>query len=104
MPQLTILPVDGPLAMWFQHVLDISMTLIVKFCAIVIVTPVFLVPSAAVAIAGGICGQVYIKAQLGVKRQMANAKAPVLAQYVYNRVVLIFPSSLETASVRLLPD
>ncbi|KAF8904953.1 P-loop containing nucleoside triphosphate hydrolase protein [Mucidula mucida] len=73
--------VDGPLAMWFQHVLDISMTLIVKFCAIVIVTPVFLVPSAAVAIAGGICGQVYIKAQLGVKRQMANAKAPVLAHF-----------------------
>ncbi|KAF9007748.1 P-loop containing nucleoside triphosphate hydrolase protein [Hymenopellis radicata] len=73
--------VDGPLAMWFQYVLDISMILIVKFCAIVIVTPVFLVPSAAVAIAGGLCGQVYIKAQLGVKRQMANAKAPVLAHF-----------------------
>ncbi|KAF9016393.1 hypothetical protein BDZ89DRAFT_1094518 [Hymenopellis radicata] len=71
--------VDGPLAMWFQYVLSISMILIVKFCAIVIVTPVFLVPSAAVAIAGGLCGQVYIKGQLSVKRQMANAKAPVLA-------------------------
>ncbi|KAF9001810.1 hypothetical protein BDZ89DRAFT_1146638 [Hymenopellis radicata] len=73
--------VDGPLAMWFQYVLSISMILIVKFCAIVIVTPAFLVPSAAVAIAGGLCGQVYIKGQLSVKRQMANAKAPVLAHF-----------------------
>ncbi|KAF8994841.1 P-loop containing nucleoside triphosphate hydrolase protein [Hymenopellis radicata] len=63
--------VDGPVAMWFQFLLNASMTLIVKLCAIVIVTPVFLVPSAAV----------YMKAQLSVKRQMANAKAPVLAHF-----------------------
>ncbi|KAF8994369.1 hypothetical protein BDZ89DRAFT_1123364 [Hymenopellis radicata] len=73
--------IDGPVAMWFQFLLNASMTLIVKLCAIVIVTPVFLVPSAAVAIAGILCGQVYMKAQLSVKRQMANAKAPVLAHF-----------------------
>ncbi|KAF8917347.1 P-loop containing nucleoside triphosphate hydrolase protein [Mucidula mucida] len=73
--------VDGPLAMWFQYALNVSMVLLVKFCAIVIVTPVFLIPSVAVAVAGVLCGQVYIKAQLGVKRQMANAKAPVLAHF-----------------------
>ena len=68
--------------MWFHYVLDHTLALIVKFFAIVITTPAFLGPSAVVAIAGGTLGQIYIKAQLGVKRQMANAKAPVLAQYV----------------------
>lgn len=74
--------VDGPLGMWFQYVLEITVSMIVKFFAIVLTTPAFLGPSILVAVAGGTIGQIYIKAQLGVKRQMANAKAPVLAQCV----------------------
>ncbi len=101
--RLTSLLVDGPLAMWFQYALNVSMVLLVKFCAIVIVTPVFLIPSVAVAVAGVLCGQVYIKAQLGVKRQMANAKAPVLAQYVC-RLVFVLSSLLGIVLVQLLPD
>ncbi|KAK0478556.1 hypothetical protein IW261DRAFT_1551827 [Armillaria novae-zelandiae] len=52
-----------------------------KFVAVVIVTPLFLFPSVIVALAGAWCGQVYIKAQLSVKREMSNAKSPVLSHF-----------------------
>ncbi|KAF9029722.1 hypothetical protein BDZ89DRAFT_1065204 [Hymenopellis radicata] len=72
--------VDGPVAMWFLFVVDLTVMLLVKFLAIVTVTPLFVVPAVFVFVAGGICGQIYIKAQLSVKREMSNAKAPVLSQ------------------------
>ncbi|PBK77153.1 hypothetical protein ARMSODRAFT_949046 [Armillaria solidipes] len=72
---------DGPVTMWFMYVVEISVTMLIKFVAVVIVTPFFLFPSVIVALAGAWCGQVYIKAQLSVKREMSNAKSPVLSQY-----------------------
>jgi hypothetical protein len=57
-----------------------TMSMFVKFAAVVILTPIFLIPGVLVAVLGGICGQIYIKAQLSVKREMSNAKAPVLGQ------------------------
>lgn len=57
--------------------------MLVKFGAVVILTPVFFVPGVLVALVGGICGQIYMKAQLPVKREMSVAKAPVLGQYVF---------------------
>ncbi len=66
-----------------MYVVEISVTMLIKFVAVVIVTPLFLFPSVIVALAGAWCGQVYIKAQLSVKREMSNAKSPVLSQYVY---------------------
>lgn len=44
-------------------------------------TPLFLVPGVLVAVLGGACGQIYIAAQLSVKREMSNAKAPVLGHF-----------------------
>lgn len=51
----------------------------VKFGAVVIYTPAFIVPAILIAIAGGWLGNIYLKAQLSVKREMSNAKSPVLA-------------------------
>ena len=65
------------------------MVMLVKLGAVVILTPVFLIPGVLVALAGGICGQVYIRAQLPAKREMSNAKAPVLGQYVLCLACLI---------------
>ncbi|KAF8992761.1 hypothetical protein BDZ89DRAFT_1150908 [Hymenopellis radicata] len=73
--------VDGPVAMWFLFVVDLTVMLLVKFLAIVTVTPLFVVPAVFVFVAGGICGQIYIKAQLSVKREMSNAQAPVLSNF-----------------------
>jgi hypothetical protein len=56
------------------------MAMLVKFSAVVLLTPAFLGPGILVAILGGWCGQIYIAAQLSVKREMSNAKAPVLGQ------------------------
>lgn len=49
-----------------------------RFGAVVLYTPAFIVPSLFIAIAGGWLGNIYIRAQLSVKREMSNAKAPVL--------------------------
>ena len=57
--------------------------MLIKLGAVVILTPVFFLPGLLVALIGGICGQIYMKAQLPVKREMSNAKAPVLGQYVF---------------------
>ncbi|KAL0579441.1 hypothetical protein V5O48_002547 [Marasmius crinis-equi] len=57
---------------------EITVLLIVKFLAIMIVVPFFFVPGILVTTAGMICGQIYIKAQLSVKREMSNARAPLL--------------------------
>lgn len=52
-----------------------------QFVAVVVVSPVFLVPGIVVALFGGYLGQIYIKAQLSVKREMSNARAPVLGHF-----------------------
>ena len=69
--------------MYLSH---LSISMLFKFCAVVWFTPAFLFPGLAVALLGYWIGQVYIKAQLSVKREMSNAKSPVLAQYV-NRYI-----------------
>jgi ABC-type multidrug transport system fused ATPase/permease subunit len=53
----------------------------VKFTAVIIMTPIFVVPGFIVATLGGWCGQIYIKAQLSVKREMSNARSPVLGHF-----------------------
>ncbi|GLB36501.1 putative atp-binding cassette [Lyophyllum shimeji] len=73
--------VDGPIATGLWWLSDMTMSMLVKFGAVVLFTPAFLVPGILVAILGGWCGQIYIKAQLSVKREMSNAKAPVLGHF-----------------------
>lgn len=55
------------------------MTLKVVF--IVIISPIFLAPAIAVAALGGFLGNVYMKGQLSTKRELSNAKAPVLGHF-----------------------
>lgn len=56
------------------------MAMVIKLAAIVILTPIFIIPGVLIFIAGALCGQIYIRAQLCAKREMSNAKAPVLSQ------------------------
>ena len=64
--------VDGPLNQQTQDFTEISSTMLLKLLAIVYLTPVFLLPGIAIAICGGFVGQVYIKAQLAIKRCADN--------------------------------
>lgn len=52
-----------------------------KFLAITIYTPLFGIVGIVIAITGGAIGQIYIKTQLSVKREMSNAKSPILGHF-----------------------
>lgn len=55
--------------------------MLMKFAAVVTFSPVFMFPGIAVALIGSWAGQIYIKAQLCVKREMSNARSPVLGHF-----------------------
>jgi hypothetical protein len=56
-----------------------------RFLAVVIFTPVFFVPGALVGVIGAWWARIYMASQLSVKRELSNAKAPVLGQCVLTR-------------------
>lgn len=72
--------VDGPIPTELWWLAEMTISMLVKFGAVVLFSPVFFLPGVLVAVVGGWCGQVYMAAQLSVKRNMSNAKAPVLGQ------------------------
>lgn len=72
---------DGPVAQNLGWVTELTVMMVIKLAAVVILTPAFIMPGILVFVIGGWCGQIYIKAQLSVKREMSNAKAPVLGHF-----------------------
>jgi hypothetical protein len=62
--------------------IELSMSMFIKLAAVVLFTPIFVIPGVrALAAQPGACGQLYIKAQLAVKRHMSVAHAPVLGHF-----------------------
>nr|GAT46155.1 ATP-binding cassette transporter [Mycena chlorophos] len=76
-----ITAVDGPILNVFAGFVFVSMSMIASFAAVSMLTPLFILPGILAAIIGGFLGQLFIKAQLSVKRESSNAKAPVLAHF-----------------------
>ncbi|KDQ56808.1 hypothetical protein JAAARDRAFT_36283 [Jaapia argillacea MUCL 33604] len=73
--------VDGPVFTSLGNLLEITISMLIKFVAVVVFTPIFVIPGVVVAVLGGWIGQIYMKAQLSVKREMSNAKSPVLGHF-----------------------
>jgi hypothetical protein len=73
--------VDGPFAQEISWVIELTMVLGFRLLAVVSLTPSFLFPGALVGVVGGWVGRIYMKAQLSIKREMSNAKAPVLGHF-----------------------
>ncbi|KAJ7101009.1 hypothetical protein C8R43DRAFT_1141277 [Mycena crocata] len=73
--------VDGPISQGLWGLLEMSMSMIIKFGAVILFTPLFFIPGVLVGFLGNWFGQIYIAAQLSVKREMSNAKAPVLGHF-----------------------
>ncbi|KAF7348327.1 ATP-binding cassette transporter [Mycena sanguinolenta] len=73
--------VDDSLGNRFWPLTSQIVSLVVKLAAVVIYTPFFFFPGALVGALGAWAGQIYISAQLPVKRLMSNARAPVLAHF-----------------------
>lgn len=55
--------------------------MVLKVVAVVIFSPIFLLPSIVVAGLGALLGNVYMTGQLSTKREMSNSKAPVLGHF-----------------------
>ncbi|PIL37563.1 ATP-binding cassette transporter [Ganoderma sinense ZZ0214-1] len=73
--------IDGQLANNLGWFIELTVAMLAKFLAVVTFSPIFAVPGLIVSILGTWCGQIYMKAQLCVKREMSNAKAPVLGHF-----------------------
>jgi hypothetical protein len=78
---LTLCPVDGPISSGLGWLAEMTCSMFIKFCAVVALTPIFLIPGVVIAVLGGWCGQIYMRAQLSVKREMSNARSPVLGHF-----------------------
>ncbi|KAH9166017.1 hypothetical protein EDB89DRAFT_2076263 [Lactarius sanguifluus] len=72
---------DSPLADAFFWAIEVSLSMLLKLIAVVYLTPGFSIPGIAVAVLGVWLGRVYMKAQIAIKREMSNAKAPVLGHF-----------------------
>ncbi len=73
--------VDGPISNRFSGFIEISAAMLLKLVAVVYLTPAFSVPGVGFAVLGAWLGHVYMKAQIAIKREMSNAKAPVLGHF-----------------------
>ncbi|KAJ7690181.1 hypothetical protein B0H17DRAFT_1331449 [Mycena rosella] len=73
--------VDDVFANMSWNLAAMLMTMLVRFGAIIGFAPIFFFPGVVVGILGAWVGQIYISAQLPVKRLMSNTRAPVLAHF-----------------------
>lgn len=58
-----------------------SSMIMTRLGAVVIMSPLMLIPGSAVFILGALCGYLYINAQLSAKREMSLAQGPVLGNF-----------------------
>ncbi|KAG5644694.1 hypothetical protein DXG03_007917 [Asterophora parasitica] len=73
--------VDTTIPDLFSHVFELGVILIVDFLAIMFYTPVVGLFGLVIVAVGACVGDVYMKSQLAVKREMSKAKAPVMAHF-----------------------
>ena len=72
---------DSAVAKWFGVITEMSLEMIMKLGVVVLMSPIFLLPGIVIAVLGAWVGEIYMKAQLAVKRERSNAKAPVLGHF-----------------------
>ncbi|EMD41584.1 hypothetical protein CERSUDRAFT_110134 [Gelatoporia subvermispora B] len=73
--------IDSKVQNFMFWIIDQTLDMSIRFFAVIVFSPIFSIPGVIIAGIGGACGQVYMKAQLCVKREMSNAKAPVLGHF-----------------------
>ncbi len=73
--------VDSEVARELHSVVEGAIFMLLKVGTVVFMLPIFIVPATVVAVLGVLISQVYMRAQLSVKREMSNAKAPVLGHF-----------------------
>ncbi|KAH8086658.1 multidrug resistance-associated ABC transporter [Cristinia sonorae] len=76
-----IASIDGSFPSATYYVIDIAFQMIMKFGAVIIISPIFSIPGLIVFAIGAWFGHVYMRAQLPIKRESSTAKAPVLGHF-----------------------
>ncbi|KIJ38955.1 hypothetical protein M422DRAFT_258371 [Sphaerobolus stellatus SS14] len=71
--------VDGPIPAGLERLANLAFAVVGRFAVVLLFTPIFVLPALGVAVMGVFAGNLYLKAQMAVKREMSNAKAPLLA-------------------------
>ncbi|KAH9480813.1 ATP-binding cassette transporter abc4 [Psilocybe cubensis] len=64
-----------------QYVVDMSAGMLATLATIVLFTPVFVIPGIIAAFFGVLLGNLYLKTQLSMNREMSNARSPLLAHF-----------------------
>ena len=75
---LSSMVVDGPVIMHIHSFLDCLFDCLTKFVGVIVMSPIFAIPGTMLGLLGSWIGDLYIRAQLSVKREMSRARAPVL--------------------------
>ncbi|CAL1702786.1 unnamed protein product [Somion occarium] len=73
--------IDSGLPSAINVLIDYTVSIVLKFTAVLLISPIFIIPGLILIIAGVSIGNVYMKAQLPIKREISNAKAPVLGHF-----------------------
>ena len=55
--------------------------MLLRLAAVMLMAPFFILPATIVSFLAGWISQIYMRAQLSIKREMSNARAPVLAHF-----------------------
>ena len=74
-------PVDNRFARATEQLFQVSFYTLFKLLVVLIFSPVFILPALVVGLFSAMCGRLFMKAQLSVKRELSNARAPVLAHF-----------------------
>ncbi|KZT67065.1 P-loop containing nucleoside triphosphate hydrolase protein [Daedalea quercina L-15889] len=73
--------VDDQVGRWVGVLVEMGTAMLLKLGAVMLISPIFFIPGVLIAFLGGWIGQLYIKAQLSVKRELSNARSPVLGHF-----------------------
>ncbi|KAF5368905.1 hypothetical protein D9758_002958 [Tetrapyrgos nigripes] len=73
--------IDDTIPSDFSSVVSMTFMMIGSFLAVMIYTPAFLGVGLIIAILGILCGNIYVRAQMPIKRIQSNVKAPVLGHF-----------------------
>ena len=73
--------VDTTIPDMFSHLYEITVILIVRYIAVLVYTPTVGLLGILIFAVGATVGNIYMKAQLSVKRELSKAKAPVMAHF-----------------------
>ncbi|KAJ9125510.1 hypothetical protein QFC22_000471 [Naganishia vaughanmartiniae] len=72
--------IDGSFQRLFVALVELSISLLLRFCYLLYFVPKFSIVAIVLGFIGAMLGNAYIHCQICVKREMSNAKSPVFSQ------------------------